>query len=454
MRQALLNEPFRIPFERALDFANKEKITELLYPLFVHNIGALLYHPTNQNRTNQVMAAAERRKQEQNQMRSVQPPSSLPSLQQHHHHSIGLPGPQSSLGSHPNMSRPSLDRAHTFPTPPTSASGVMGGGMGNSENFQWPPQHGMNGAQGTNTIPIDTGLGNTRSMPTTPATTPPGSTLQSMQQQYPPVTQAYDNARQLYNAPPAQQSPYPPANSSPQYRGVYQSGYPKHDMGPPANRSLGPTGAESTDKPLNGMLPAQTGESGPHPVEEEADHDHEAEYTHDSGAYDASRAQYNYNAPPVASLPSEHSHMSPEMAGTAGHQAASGRSTPRSAAAPQSYYAQPGYNTPPRAPQTSSSLYNVMSNDRGATNGAPAADVYATQADMGSSMQNGYAAVMSGGPGIKRGRDDEDDRPGSGGAGMGLDLKRRKTMLEGAMPSPSYDAMSRAAPAVAAQRRR
>lgn len=36
-----------IPFERALEFANKEKITELLYPLFVHNIGALLYHPIN-----------------------------------------------------------------------------------------------------------------------------------------------------------------------------------------------------------------------------------------------------------------------------------------------------------------------------------------------------------------------------------------------------------------------
>lgn len=36
-----------IPFDRALDFANKEKITELLYPLFVHNIGALLHHPIN-----------------------------------------------------------------------------------------------------------------------------------------------------------------------------------------------------------------------------------------------------------------------------------------------------------------------------------------------------------------------------------------------------------------------
>jgi len=36
-----------IPFDKALEFANKEKITELLYPLFVHNIGALLYHPVN-----------------------------------------------------------------------------------------------------------------------------------------------------------------------------------------------------------------------------------------------------------------------------------------------------------------------------------------------------------------------------------------------------------------------
>jgi len=101
----------RIPFERALDFANKEKITELLYPLFVHNIGALLYHPTNQTRTNAVMAAAERRKQEQTQMRSTQPPG-LPSLHQHHHHSMNnsigghLPGPQHSIAPHPSVGRP------------------------------------------------------------------------------------------------------------------------------------------------------------------------------------------------------------------------------------------------------------------------------------------------------------------------------------------------------------
>jgi len=35
-----------IPFDRALDFANKEKITESLYPLFVHDIGGLLDVPS------------------------------------------------------------------------------------------------------------------------------------------------------------------------------------------------------------------------------------------------------------------------------------------------------------------------------------------------------------------------------------------------------------------------
>lgn len=36
-----------IPIERALYFANIQEITESLYPLFVHDIGALIYHPAN-----------------------------------------------------------------------------------------------------------------------------------------------------------------------------------------------------------------------------------------------------------------------------------------------------------------------------------------------------------------------------------------------------------------------
>ena len=145
------------------------------------------------------MAAAERRKQEQSQMRNgpvpAPPGGVLPSIQHHHH--MGLPGPQPSLPSHGNASRPSLDRAHTFPTPPTSASSVIGS-MGATENYQWN-QQGMSSAQGANPMSIDTSLSNAaRSMPATPATTPPGGSLQSMQS-YPQGTQAYDASRGVYN---------------------------------------------------------------------------------------------------------------------------------------------------------------------------------------------------------------------------------------------------------------
>jgi enhanced filamentous growth protein 1 len=435
----------------------------LLYPLFVHNIGALLYHPTNQTRTNQVMAAAERRKQEQqNQMRNAQPPPpGLPSIGQHHHHSMGLPGPQPSLPSHGNMGRPALDRAHTFPTPPTSASSLMGGSVGTSDGFQWAQSQGMSGAQGTNPMSIDTGLNSTRSMPTTPATTPPGSSIQSMQAAYPAGSQPYDSSRQMYSAAPSttQQSPYQPSNAPPQDRSMYgqPNSYVKNEMGPPAARPDQPD-----NKAPNGIIHHdQNGQPAPHPAsEEEAEHEHDAEYTHDSGAYDANRASYNYSAPPVGSLTGEHPHLSPEMTGSPSHQAGSGRATPRTAAAPQPYYSQQGGYTPPRAQQPSSNLYNVMSNDRGSTNGAPGSDGYAPQADMGGSMTNGYSSsqpVMNGATGgMKRGREEEDElpRPSSGGPGMGgLDLKRRKTMMESTVSAPAYDSMNRPASAIAQRRR-
>ena len=98
-----------IPFERALDFANKEKITELLYPLFLHNIGALLYHPTNSPRTNAVMAAAERRRIESTpqDMRNPPPP---PAPSRPHHHSLQHSS-SNTMGSHLS------GRASIAPTP-------------------------------------------------------------------------------------------------------------------------------------------------------------------------------------------------------------------------------------------------------------------------------------------------------------------------------------------------
>jgi protein SOK2 len=118
----------RIPFERALDFANKEKITEQLYPLFVHDIGALLYHPSNQQRPGNALAAVDRRRD----TRYLAGPQTTQAPSLHHHHTMSTPigahasQAQQSIAPHPGAGRPGLDRAHTFPTPPTSASSIMG----------------------------------------------------------------------------------------------------------------------------------------------------------------------------------------------------------------------------------------------------------------------------------------------------------------------------------------
>ncbi|KAK6864981.1 cell pattern formation-associated protein stuA [Apiospora arundinis] len=50
---------------------------------------------------------------------------------------------------------------------------------------------------------------------------------------------------------------------------------------------------------------------------------------------------------------------------------------------------------------------------------------------------------------MKRGRDDDDDRASS----ASLDLKRRKTLMDGPMPAPTFDAMNRP-PSTLSQRRR
>lgn len=262
---------------------------------------------------------------------------------------------------------------------------------------------------------------------------------------YPPATQSYDNSRQ-YNAPPLQ-SPYQPANTSPQDRSMYaQSNYVKSEMGPPSSRpSISGLPTDQDNKPANGYSSQGSEHVSQQGPDDEADHEHEAEYTHDRSTYDTGNSQYNYSAPPLAPIQSDHPHLSPEMAGSAGHQGASGRSTPRSAAPPQ-YYPQQGYNTSPRT-STQSGMYNVVSNDRGPTNGD-----YASHADMNSSLQNGYApAPMNGASGgMKRGRDDEEEqRPLSGGPGM--DMKRRKTL---ALDTAPAQAVYQSAPAVAAPTRR
>ncbi len=425
----------RIPFERALDFANKEKITEMLYPLFVHNIGALLYHPTNSSRTNAVMAAAERRKLETKSQQGsmlAAPGSQPPSL--HHHHSMnssssphGSQAPHS-IAPHPGAGRPGLDRAHTFPTPPTSASSGMGmGGQGNS--YDWGGQSINNSVQSGQPLAIDT---HPHSTPNTPATTPPGGPMQPMQSYQ--GQQPYDNTRPMYSAPAA-----PPGQYSSQPNGQHPSdltrtqhnNYLKHEMGPPSARlGVGPQ-ADHLDSKSDAYAHTQGAEQVEHATgDEEADHEHDTDYPHESNTtYSASRGSY-YNAPGtgLGTLQGDHSHVSPEMNGSP-HQNGNGRMTPRTSTGNQSQWAS-GYHTPPRA-APSSNLYNVMSDTRSSvSNGTASTENYAPV-----SLQSNYAPLHMNGttPSNKRLRDDDSDDPSRTEIHGDDSLKRQKMGRQGSV---------------------
>lgn len=425
----------RIPFERALDFANKEKITEQLYPLFVHDIGALLYHPSNQPRagvTGGAMAAVDRRRTDQRYIAAPQT-SQPPSL--HHHHSISNPmgghisQPPHSIAPHPTAGRPILDRAHTFPTPPTSASSLIGMGSQGS-SYEWSGT-GVSGMQGNQPLSIDTGLSNARSVPTTPASTPPGN-MQGMPQYQ--TSQGYDNTRPIYNsAPQNQQGQYgAQTQGAVRYGAVQPVSYPKSEMAPPA-RAGGPD--QQTDaKPTEGMLAQAAEQVGHAPGDEEAEHEHDNEYTHTSASYGNNRSYgYNPNAP-SGPMHAEHSHISTEMTGSP-HQNGSGRATPRTTGTSQTQWTS-GYSAPNRGQQApSSNLYNVMSDTRSSNaNGNTAPDAYSVSGSMTYPSQT-YAATNGVIQSSKRGRDDDEEdsygRPRTDSAADDIDgLKRRKTITE------------------------
>ena len=378
-----------IPFDRALDFANKEKITEALYPLFVHNIGALLYHPTNQQARSSIgNAAMAARRPDQPQQDYLRTPQGTQAPSLTHHHSMATPISQAphSIAPQPTPGRPGIDRAHTFPTPPTSASSMMGmGNAGGAYDYNGTAMHSGQ------PLAVENGI-SARSVPTTPATTPPGN--QGIQYH---TTQPYDSQRQIYSTPSQhgnyyaqqpQMGRYGPLQSSP-------GGAVKSEMGPPAR-----AGAEehSEAKPHEGY--------GGQP---DAEGEHEGEYTHTSASFGAERRSPDLSADSrPGTIHSDPSHISPEMTHSP-HQNGSGRATPRTTA---TYTG--AYNSTPQRSATlpSSNLNYVMSNDSRA--GAPNGSEYPSQ-HYPSAAQ--YPSMN--GAGTKRGRDLDDQEDAS--------MKRQRT---------------------------
>jgi protein SOK2 len=413
-----------IPFERALEFANKEKITDLLYPLFVHNIGGLLYHPANQTRTNLVVQESQNRRLEgpptgPQRTPTAPQPSTL-------HHAMQTPmsshmSQPSSMGGGP---RPGIERANTFPTPPASASSLMGV-TNQGSSYEWGGQ-GMNSGvpQSQQPLSIDTTLSNQRSMPTTPATTPPGSNMQVMPPYQP--QSGYDS-KPYYSAAPPNHSQYAPQTPMTQ-SGLSSYGqtlpnvsYLKNEMAPPTGRAPGAPETETPDLKSDRYSQSNgPGESVP---------EQESEYLQDQGTnYNANRGSYTYSTnPSVGSLTGDHPQLTPEMTGSP-QQNGSGRMTPRTSGGPPPHWAS-GYNTPPRPP-AATTLYNAVSDTRGTPANA-ASDPYS----MASTTTPVYSTAMNGslGSGNKRMREeDEVVRPES----AEFESKRRKTITDTSLGGP------------------
>jgi protein SOK2 len=268
-------------------------------------------------------------------------------------------------------------------------------------SYDWGAQNMANGTNGTQALSIDTGM-NARSMPTTPATTPPGSGAQGMQS-YQGQT-GYDS-KHYYSTTPSSQTGYAQHPDGSRYGQAMQSAsYGKTEMGPPiAPGTVGAAGDGHDHKPD----PFVTQNHG---SQHENDHPESGYMGANTSVYNSNRGQYGYNPT------SDHPHLSPEqMSGSPTHHPGSGHATPRTMPSGQAQWTA-DYHTPPRS-STSSNVYNVMGRAR-TPQGGPA-DTYASATYSGGSHTPGL-------PSVKRGREDDDqDRPGSRDFD-GYEAKRRK----------------------------
>ncbi|POS83800.1 hypothetical protein EPUL_005371, partial [Erysiphe pulchra] len=442
-----------IPFDRALEMANKEKITDILYPLFVQDIAQLLYHPANQSRANQVIAASERRKLDQEHIKNSMS-HGLSTFHQHHP-SMNIQGdPSHSLAPHPNWTRPSVDRAQNFPTPPTSASSVIGSISNHEGNFHWSSQCGMGNVNSAHNLQIESGISHSRSMPNTPASTPPGTTIQGIQ--YQQAAQSYDAPRHIYSAAPppppsstTQQNIYSHSNIDHQTTPRYSSSsnissnpsnnstYLKSDIAPPSIRAA-ISELESHESKTSGSI-SQSHNQQHQGHDEEKEHEHDLEYTHGSE---------------VSTSPN---HLNTSTS--------SGRATPRTTVAPQAYYTQAQtYNSSPRPQASSSNLYNVISSERASPTNNHTTDVYSTTPEINSS--NGYSNPqqqqqqqqqhLQNGSSLGKKRARADDDASSNGRGVSSEndaIKRRKILIPSNILTHENSGQIRSTPPINQRRR-
>ena len=257
----------------------------MLYPLFVHNASAMMISSG----------------QHGDHARNLDPSRGRPRARDTPIGPIlgqvpSQTGPNSlSAISQAATNRPAMERSQTFPTPPTSASSLMTG-QGNS--YDWNQQNMASNIQSSQPLAIDTSLSNSRSLPNTPASTPPGSTIQSIQ--------------------PYQNNQYPIQQGSTRYGS--SAAYIKSEMGPPLKSTTGETDQIEIKQDPYGHNNTENGEA--------------------SEGDGFARGNYmNYNGLVDNNI------TSPDQVNGSPHQ--SRRSTPRSSIHSQQW-TPTGYNTPNR----------------------------------------------------------------------------------------------------------
>lgn len=309
-------------------------------------------------------------------------------------------------------------------------------GMGNhGSSYEWNGANVQQHAQTNQPLSIDTGLSNARSVPTTPASTPPGAVQQGIAYG---SAQSYDGSRPMYSAPPTQPSQYA-QGQQPMMNYRPDGAYAKTEMAPPSRINDLPDDGE-VKPPADAMLSQGNEQTTAPPTGTDGDHDHDNEYTHSSTPYNGNRVPYGYSANGNSGpMHPDHAHLSPEMTGSP-HQNGSGRATPRTATNGPTQWAS-GYPTPQRQAAPSSNLYTVMSDPRGAPNGNATHDAYSGPGAVSQYASQGYAPTNGLNPSGKRGRDEEEVqesyRPDSVQSDDMAGLKRRKTM-EGGAVGPTY----------------
>ena len=356
------------------------------------------------------MAAADRRRLDNNKQPGgmVGPPGPQPPLTHHHTMNSAVASQQpNSIATQSPSARPGLDRAHTFPTPPTSASGTVTG-MGNHWSSYESGSSGMPAA-----VPNSQFEHHPHSTPATPASTPPGSSLPSLQPYQ--GNQSYDTSRPIYAGTAPQQPQYTnqglPSQAIGRTGSLQSNAYGKQDMGPPNTLSSNAKSEnEHSDQKLASYM---SGGANDHSTgEEESEHDHETDY--------GSEQKYSYD------------HQRSQYSSLNGHHTTGNQVNPLSGTASQSMWAG-GYQAS-RAPP-SSNLYNPTSDTRGAlSNGNVAPDGHITGAYAPTQL-NGLTSN-------KRSRDDDDSYSRNNIDDMDA-LKRRKMSRDGTAPgalaNSSYD---------------